>query len=270
MKPIIESPFVQEVCAITSNMYRLGWDERNGGNISLWLDEGDVAPYLDLTKSGRKIALQFDAKEIAGALFLVTGTGKYFRNVAAHPEENLGVIRICPDGQSYEILWGLIPDSRPTSELPTHLMNHITRRKADPDHRVVMHCHPTNLLAMTFVHSLDEREFTRTLWRTCTECLVVFPDGVGVVPWMVCGNNAIGEKTAEKIVDRRAVVWAQHGLFCTGRDIDETFGLIETIEKAAEIYMKVLGHPVVQTITDDNLRQLAREFPAPARQGYLD
>ncbi len=38
-----------------------------------------------------------------------------------------------------------------------------------------MHCHPANLLAMTYVHSLDEKAFTRTLWQMCTECIVVFP-----------------------------------------------------------------------------------------------
>ena len=25
-----------------------------------------------------------------------------------------------------------------------------------------------------------ERDFTRTLWQMCTECIVVFPDGVNV------------------------------------------------------------------------------------------
>ena len=30
-----------------TNTYRLGWDERNGGNISYLLDESLIAPYLD-------------------------------------------------------------------------------------------------------------------------------------------------------------------------------------------------------------------------------
>ena len=33
----------------------------------------------------------------------------------------------------------------------------------------------------------------------------------------------------------RLVVWAQHGIYGAGKDLDETFGLIETAEKAAEI-----------------------------------
>ena len=33
-----ESKYVREMCEITANMYRQGWDERNGGNISYLLD----------------------------------------------------------------------------------------------------------------------------------------------------------------------------------------------------------------------------------------
>lgn len=50
MKNILEAPFVREMCETTANMYRLGWDERNGGNISYMLDEKEVGEYLDLSK----------------------------------------------------------------------------------------------------------------------------------------------------------------------------------------------------------------------------
>ena len=44
---------------------------------------------------------------------------------------------------------------------------------------------------------LDDKVFTRELWESATECPVVFPDGVGVVPWMVPGGREIAVKTAE-------------------------------------------------------------------------
>ena len=46
MKNILNSKFVQEMCDTTANMYRLGWDERNGGNVSMILEDKDVATYL--------------------------------------------------------------------------------------------------------------------------------------------------------------------------------------------------------------------------------
>ena len=270
MKNILESPFVIEMIRTTTNMYNHGWDERNGGNISLLLEEEDVKDYVNLNTVIRTIPTGFDAPELAGKYFLVTGTGKYFKNVQYDPAANLGLIRIAADGKTAELLWGYSDGGQFTSELPAHLMSHVQRLKVDPENHVVMHCHPANLLAMTFVHSLNERDFTRTLWQMCTECIVVFPDGVNVLPWMLCGTNEIGVATAEKMQTARLVVWPLHGIDGAGKDLDETFGLIETAEKAAEIYMKIAHLPRLNTITDEQMHQLEARFGVKARDGYLD
>ena len=149
------------------------------------------------------------------------------------------------------------------------MLSNAARLRVDADNRVVMHCHPTNLLAMTYVHSLEERAFTRTLWQMGTECAVVFPDGVNVLPWMLCGTNEIGEATAAKMATARLVVWAQHGIYGAGKDLDETFGLIETAEKAAEIYMKIAHPALVNTLDDAQMQQLAAHFGVKLREGYV-
>lgn len=100
--------------------------------------------------------------------------------------------------------------------------------------------------------------------------MVVFPDGVAVLPWMLCGTDEIGRVTADKMKEFRLVVWEQHGIFGTGRDIDEAFGLIETVEKAAEIYIKIMTQPILQSITDDQLWQIADAFHVKPREGWLD
>ena len=106
MKDILTAPFVKEMMETTANMYRLGWDERNGGNISYLLDEAEVEEYLDLTRVIRTIPTGFDAKTLIGRIFIVTGTGKYFKNVEKDPETNLGIVRIASDGTTAELLWG--------------------------------------------------------------------------------------------------------------------------------------------------------------------
>lgn len=270
MKNILNAPFIYEMRKTTANMYRLGWDERNGGNISCLIDESEIKEYLNVGKVIRTIPIGFKADELVGKYFLVTGTGKYFKNVDDDPENNLGIIRIAKDGETAELLWGYKDGGRFTSELPAHLMSHMVRLKADPEHRIVMHTHPTNTVAMTHIHSLDDKEFTRTIWGTCTECIVVFPEGIGVLPWMVCGNNEIGVATAEKMKDYRLVVWAQHGIYGAGKTFDETFGLIETVEKGAELYMKYALLPIVNRITDDDLRALAKQFGLNYRTDFLD
>jgi rhamnulose-1-phosphate aldolase len=278
MNNILTAPFMRETIRMCTNMYRLGWNERNGGNISMIVADTDLTPDVDVKKPLRTISIAksitdvddtFDVKPLAGKIFLVTGTGKYFKNVEVDPALNLGLIRINADGKTADVLWGLSDGGRPTSELPAHLRSHVSRLAVDPLNRVVMHCHSTNTLAMTYTHSLSERDFTRTLWKMSTECIVVFPEGVGVLPWMLCGNDAIGRATAEKMRTYRLCVWAQHGIFGAGRDLDETFGLIETVEKAATIYTAVQNSKIVNTIADDELRTLAEAFKVDYRKEFL-
>ncbi|HIR58066.1 MAG TPA: rhamnulose-1-phosphate aldolase [Candidatus Gallacutalibacter pullicola] len=267
---IFEAPFIKEMCEITANMYRMGWDERNGGNISCRLDPELVSHYLDLNDVKRVIDIGFDASAAKGQIYIVTGTGKYFRNVEKAPQDNMGIFRVAECGDKIEVLWGFEGGGRPTSELPTHLLNHIERQKVDPENRVILHCHPANTLAMTFVHELDDKAFTKTLWRMITECIVVFPEGIGVLPWMVCGTLEIGIETAKKIHDYRAVIWGQHGVFGAGRDLDEAFGLVETIEKAAEVYIKIMNSPIKQSITDPELMAVCKAFGLTPHEGWLD
>ena len=189
MKDILTAPWMVEMIRTAENMYRQGWDERNGGNISLRLTEDEVAEYLDTAKVIRDIPTGFSQPELEGMYFLVTGTGKYFKNVPYDPAKNLGLIRMAQRGSVAELLWGYSDGGKFTSELPAHMMSHKVRMEQNPENRVIMHCHPTNILAMTYVHDLDEVAFTRTLWQMCTECVVVFPDGVNVLPWMLCGTN---------------------------------------------------------------------------------
>ena len=270
MGDILNAKFVVEMADTCANMYRLGWDERNGGNISLLLDDNEVSEYLDTNIILREIPIGFEAKDLCGKYFLVTGTGKYFKNVKGDPENNLGLIRIAEDGCTAQLLWGYKDGGKFTSELPAHLMSHMARLKQDPENRVVVHSHPTNTLAMTFIHPLSDKEFTHTLWQMNTECIVVFPDGIGVLPWMVCGTNEIGEATAEKMNDYRLVIWALHGIYGAGKDLDEAFGLIETVEKTAQIYMLTEGKERINIISDDNLRALAKQFGLNYRKDYLE
>jgi rhamnulose-1-phosphate aldolase len=262
---------IQEMIEVTSNLYRLGWDERNGGNITYLVDEAEVQKYIDTTKVIRNIPMSFDGKELVGKYFLVTGSGKYFKNVQSDPENNLGILRVAEDAHSVDLLWGYSDGGLPTSELPAHFMSHIARLAVDPENRVVMHCHATHLLAMTFSHEITSKAITRTLWEMCTECLVVFPEGIKVLPWLVPGSNEIGEATAKAMKDFRLVLWSFHGVYGAGRTIDETFGLIETAEKAAEVYTYVQAQGgIKQTITDENFKALAKQFGVTPNKDFFE
>ena len=266
----IESSFVREVSEITNNMYHQGWDERNGGNISLLIDEEEVKKYFPEDKYLREFKLGFIADEnVRNKYFLVTGTGKYFKNVINDPETNLGLVKISSDGGSAGLLWGYKDGGKFTSEFPAHLMSHAARLKVNPKNRVVMHTHPTYTICMGACLPTDEIVFTRKLWKSNTEAVVVFPEGIGVLPCMICGTNEIGEATAKKMEEYRLVSWTNHGIYGVGETIDEAFGLIETVEKTAQIYMITLGH-VVNEIPDEVILGLAKLWNLKIKPGVID
>lgn len=271
MKHAIEkSWFVEAMVKATADMWLKGWDERNGGNVSQRLFDADVAPYLDALPAVNRFRPMGEAlPELGGQYFLVTGTGKYFRNVQLDPEDNLGLIRVAADGAGIDILWGYRNGGGPTSELSAHFKSHIARQAVTGGKsRVIMHCHATNLMSLSYVLELSAPVLTRALWEMSTECLVVFPKGIGVLPWMVPGTDDIGARTAALMSEHSLVLWPFHGVFGTGETLDEAFGLIDTVEKSAEVLVKVLsmGGPR-QSITTRNLIDLAERFgvtPMPA------
>ena len=61
-----------------------------------------------------------------------------------------------------------------------------------------------------------------------------------------------------------------HGLYGAGKTLDEAFGLVETVEKASEIYMLTAGLKRVNTITDAQLKVLADAFKVNYRKGIID
>lgn len=260
---------VQEVTEILDLLYKHNWDERNGGNLSYILTEEEVKSICDINHVLRTFHYDFDMQALIGKYFIITGTGKYFKNCLKDPERNLGILKVS-DAHTLSLLWGYSDGGKPTSEAPTHLKSHIQRLKVDVEHRVVIHCHPTNVICMTHVHDLSSKHWTEDLWKMQTESIVVFPEGIAVLPWILCGGEEIGDATAKKMAEYRSVVWAQHGIFCTGKDLDEVFGLIETIEKAAEIYMHIYDKKIYQSISNEQLLLLAKAFHLNYRKGIID
>ena len=174
MQNITQSWFVQGMIKATTDAWLKGWDERNGGNLTLRLDDADIAPYHDnFHQQPRYIPLSQPMPLLANTPFIVTGSGKFFRNVQLDPAANLGIVKVDSDGAGYHILWGLTNEAVPTSELPAHFLSHCERIKAtNGKDRVIMHCHATILIALTYVLENDTAVFTRQLWEGSTECLV--------------------------------------------------------------------------------------------------
>ena len=168
---VLDSKFVKDFIKMADDGYHEGWHERNGGNLSYRIRPEEVETIRSrLSDRGEWTPIGVSVPDLAGEFFLVTGTGKYFRNIIVDPEACITIIEIDEKGENYRIRWGLVEGGGPTSELPTHLMNHeVKKRVSNGKHRVIYHAHTTNVIALTFVLPLKDEIFTRELWEMATE-----------------------------------------------------------------------------------------------------
>ena len=121
--------------------YQQGWHERNGGNLSYRLKPEEVEmikPRLNALENGHRSER---GSGLAEEFFLVTGSGKYFRNIV-DPEVCLAIIELMRQERTTESAG----DSSKVADLPAnfrlHLMNHEVKKKlTNGKHRVIYHAH---------------------------------------------------------------------------------------------------------------------------------
>ena len=238
--------YIHELCHVTYDMWNKGWDEYNGGNVSYRLTK-DEAESLETDLIGTSYAYYSeDRKEVEvldvpehvqGEFILITASGSQFRTLCLQPEVDTGIIQLTPKG--YKVVAGFVTGKRPTSEIFMHILAHAARIKVNPEHRVVIHNHATNIAVYSLLDEVTSEALTLDLWSALTESIVVFHDGIAVLPWEVPGTQLIGVDTARELATHRLVVWAKHGVLSTGKDYQDCFGLIETADKAAHIALEL-------------------------------
>ena len=126
---VLDIKVIRDFCSMANNGWLQGWHERNGGNLTYRLTDEEVAemkPFFDETPRPW-VNMGVTGANLAGSYFISTGSGKFFRNVDIDPEDSICVVEINDKGDSYRIVWGLVNGGRPTSEFPSHFMNHSVR-----------------------------------------------------------------------------------------------------------------------------------------------
>ena len=170
---ILDIEIVKGFMRMCNDGWLQGWHERNGGNLTYRMKEEEVAqcrPFFD-PQPREWVNMGVQADNLAGEYFITTGSGKFFRNVEPDPVHSIGIVEINDKGDSWRIVWGLEGGAKPTSEFPSHFMNHSVRKAAtNGANRVIYHCHATNVIALTYILPLTDRdrELARLVAGRCT------------------------------------------------------------------------------------------------------
>ncbi len=255
---------VAEIAEVAGYLWQRGWAERNGGNISVNVTE--LMDELDANRPAlRTIQLPAKFEALAGHYFYVTGTGRRMRYVASAPMDNGSVIRLNQAGDAYDIIAD--HDIAPTSELPSHLsMHNYMRAVRGCNTKVVCHTHPTDLIALTHIKKfLEPKAMGRMLWSMIPETRIIVPLGVGIVPYEIPGTMDLAAASIKQLEKHDVVMWEKHGCLAVGEDVIETFDMIDTLSKSAQIYFYAKQAGVEpEGMTDEQLDGLVPVFGIPS------
>jgi rhamnulose-1-phosphate aldolase len=264
--PGLES-ILRDAQEVAGYLWERGWAERNAGNLSIDVT-ALVTPVADGFSWIAPQQLPSAVPALGGRIFLVTGTGRRFRDFARDVENNSVLLRLDDDGAGHRRLERESegPALGPTSELPSHLELHRYLLADGSGLSVVLHTHPTELIALT--HMPDCRDgagLNRALWSVHPEVKVFLPRGVGLVPYTLPGTRELGAATVEVMREGHEVaVWQFHGCLAVGTGASEAFDLIDTVDKAARISLlcRHAGHRPDGLGPEEQaeLAELARSF----------
>ena len=234
---------IDEVAEVAGYLWTKGWAERNGGNITLNITEYVDDEIRKMKAITDPIPIGLKVPLIKGMYFYCKGTNKRMRDLARWPMKHGSVIRVCDDCEHYEI----VADEpvKPTSELPSHLSIHNMFQEAKKGYKVVVHTHPTELVAMTHSKKFLQKDIlTELLWSMIPETRAFCPKGLGIAFYETPGTNELAAATLKELAEYDVVMWEKHGVVSVSPDVGEAFDMIDTLVKSAQIYMfsKSMGY----------------------------
>lgn len=201
--------------------------------------------------------------EIAGATFLVTGSGRRLREILDDPEGNIGCLVIQPGGEAAHLhtsprrrFTGL------TSEFNSHLAVHYDRLlQGNTSLHTVIHAQPLHLTYLTHIADYQETAFlNRRLLRWQPETILQMPEGMGALPFLVPGSVALVEATVQALREHQLALWSRHGVIARAAgSVMHACDLIEYAEAAARYeYMNLLAGEPSEGLSPDEIRQICK------------
>jgi rhamnulose-1-phosphate aldolase len=244
----------------------IGASEGAAGNISVFL--GWPVEPRRCFPSVETIELPMAVPELARGGLLVTGSGRRLREAIQDPAANLGFVAVDEGGRTGRLYTS--PRrlfDRLTSELNSHLAIHRDQiRAAGTNFHAVVHAQPFSLTYLSHIPAYREESFlNRRLLRWQPEAIVNLPEGIGCVPFLVPGSDALMAATVASLRAHRITVWSKHGAVArSDQSVKRAVDRIEYAETAARYERAdLMNGGQGEGLTADEIRSVARAFGIP-------
>ena len=228
---------LSEVKQISKLLWINGWAEANAGNFSVNITELLKNTGFTFEKS-RGIRTNNIYKYLRCNYILVSCTGSKMRDIAENPLTGLCLLYINEKGNIYyNIPLDNNINKKPTSELLTHLeiQNLLSEKKSE--NKVVIHTHPAEVIAITHIKKYcSENNLNKLLFSVQPEVSLIFPEGIGFVPYYTTGSEKLAIKTKKKFKKHNIVLWEKHGCVSIGKNFNDAFDKIDVLVKSIKIF----------------------------------
>jgi rhamnulose-1-phosphate aldolase len=199
--------------------------------------------------------------ELAGGIFLVSGSGRRLREIKADPAANLGCVVVDQGGRTARLFTS--PRklfARLTSEFNSHLaVHHDQVVRTRTNFHAVVHAQPLHLTYLSHLPAYrDETYLNRHLLRWQPEAIVNLPEGLGVVPFRVPGSRELMDGTVESLRSHRVVVWAKHGMMArSDQSVKRATDRIEYAETAAHYeYLNLVNREQAEGLAAEEVKAI--------------
>lgn len=163
---------------------------------------------------------------------LVAGT---WGNISSRVSDDLMIIT--PSGKGYnqvqpkdmvlvQLSTGDYLGQKPSTEVKLHIKI-LTKRK---DVNAIIHTHSMNASTVAAAR--------RTVPPILDDMAQIIGPTIRVAKYALPGTQKLVKKTYQALKGRNAVLLANHGALCVGRDMDETFVVCEVLEKACKAFIE--------------------------------
>ena len=237
--------------------------EGAAGNISVCL-RWKIEP-RNLFPVHEEIELPQPVPELAGATFLVTGSGRRLREVIDNPTASIACIFVNEGGKTGTLYTS--PHKRferVTSEFNSHLAVHYDQMlKSGTNFHAVIHAQPMHLTYLSHVPRYqDEQYLNQHLLRWQPETIINLPEGIGFIPFRMPGSSELMKGNIEKLRTHRIVIWAKHGVMARSDiSVKRAADRIEYAETAAKYeYLNLSANEVGEGLSADEVRAICKTF----------
>lgn len=241
----------------------IGASEAAAGNISVcvrWPME--LRARFPLTET---IALPQPVPDLAGATFLVTGSGRRLRELRHEPAASVGCVVVNADGQTATLHMAYQRRfQKVTSEFNSHLAVHADQMRASgTNFHAIIHAQPPHLTYLSHVPAYqDTAALNRHVLRWQPETIVQLPEGIGFIPFLLPGSAALMAANVEALRRHRIVVWAKHGVMARSDiSVKRAADRIEYAETGAHYeYLDLMAGGKAPGLSVEEIRAICAAF----------